>query len=380
MLTQLHIIEIVTAIFCLVVALELVYYFALFARFAFFKPSKPKGYHQDPVSIVIATKNDAHNLIKSLPVILSQQYNDYEVVVVSDKSEDETDVLRKEFQQKYDNLKFVNLTSSITNIKGKKYPLALGIRLAKNNLILLTEPDCVPLSQYWLQNMAKRFVDKTQIVLGYSNYERKQGLSNALIRFDTMHQAIQYFSYAIAKIPYMGVGRNLAYTKELFLREKGFANQNHILYGEDDLFINNVATSENCDIECFSESFTMARPQSSFSSWLKQKRKHNFTRKYYQKKHKFLLTAYGTLMPLFYILFIAAICLAYKNIVLLSVILGCFFLKAVSQYLVFGFAAKRLKCGSFIPFILLYDIIFSIINPLIYLATQIEEKPVKKWN
>lgn len=377
---QLYISEIITSIFGLIVLLEIIYYFALFARFAFGKIPKSKNYHQDPVSIVIATKNDAHNLIKSLPALLSQQYNAYEVVVVSDKSEDETEMLVKEFQQKHDNLKFVNLTSSITNIKGKKYPLALGIRLAKNNLILLTEPDCIPLSQYWLQNMAKKFVDKTQIVLGYSNYEKKPGLSNALIRFDTMHQAIQYFSYALAKIPYMGVMRNLAYTKELFLREKGFARQNHILYGEDDLFVNNVATGSNCAVEYFSESFTQARPRYSFSSWLRQKRMHNFTRKYYQKKHKFLLTTYGALMPLFYIFFCVAIAMSYKNHLLLAIILGLFAIKTLTQYLVFGFSAKKLKCNSFIPFIIFYDIIFSILNPLIYLATQIVEKPVKKWN
>lgn len=378
-LTNFHIGFIFTLIFAAVVLLQLLFYLALMARFSFHKPKKIKDYHQDPVSIVIASKNDAHYLIKSLPIILTQQYNNYEVVVVSDNSDDETAQVVEDFQSQYPNLKFVNLTSSVTTIKGKKFPLSIGIRVACNEIILLTEPDCIPVSQYWLQNMTKHFVNKTQIVLGYGAYEKKKGIFNALVRYDTLHTAIQYFSYALAKMPFMGVGRNLAYTKSLFMEQKGFASYNHILYGEDDLFINRVANSQNCDIEYFSESFTLARPKYSFNYWLRQKRQHHITQKYYQPKHKILLYLYNTLMPFFYIFCALSLAFSYHNFALFVTICALFALKFAVLYLIFGFSAKKLNENNLIPFIFAFDILFSVINPLIYITSRLTKNRGIKW-
>ena len=380
LLVQQHFAEIFIALFAMVVIADLLYYFLLFSKFAFYKPVKPAHFSQPPVSIVIATQNDAHNLKRSLPILLTQQYNDYEVLVVSDHPDDDTEMVMAEFLEQYPNIvKYVNLTSSVTHIKGKKFPLALGINAAKYEIVLLTEPNCVPVSQYWLQNMAKHFDGRKEIVLGYGNYEREAKLSNLLLRFDTMQNSMQYFSYALAKSPCMGAGRNLAYTKKLFLKNNGFSSHYHIMYGEDDLFVNQVATASNCDVECFGESFVLAHPEYSLASWLKEKRKHNFTRRYYKPRHKFLLGAYDLLMPLFYICFGLALYFSLHDFTALYVIGGLFLLKTGVQYLIFGLSAKKLHESNFIPFILLYDILFALLNPLIYIATKLTIKPVKKW-
>lgn len=377
---QQHLSEIFIGLFAITVITDLSYYLILFSKFAFYKPEKNVQFNQPPVSIVIATQNDAHNLKRSLPILLTQQYNDYEVLVVSDHPDDDTEMVMAEFLEQYPNIvKYVNLTSSVTHIKGKKFPLALGINAAKYDIVLLTEPNCVPVSQYWLQNMARHFDGKKEIVLGYGNYEREAKLSNLLLRFDTLHNAMQYFSYALAKSPCMGVGRNLAYTKRLFLKNNGFSSHYHIMYGEDDLFVNQVATADNCTIECFGESFVRATPEYSLSSWLKEKRKHNFTRHYYKPKHKFLLGTYDLMMPLFYLFFALALVFSIPNFIALYIIGGLFLLKTLTQYVIFGLSAKKLHESNFIPFILLYDILFALLNPLIYIATKLTIKPIKKW-
>jgi hypothetical protein len=80
-----------------------------------------------------------------------------------------------------------------------------------------------------------------EIVIGYGAYNKRPGLLNKIIRFETFHSALQYLSFALAGTPYMGVGRNLSYKKDVFLRNKGFSSINHIPGGDDDLFINKVA-------------------------------------------------------------------------------------------------------------------------------------------
>ena len=366
--------ELSVFVFGLVVLFQLLYYWLLFAKFSFHKPKKNKDIQQKPVSIVVSAKNEAHNLIKSLPVLLTQQYNEFEVVVVNDNSNDETEQVIRDYMSQYPQLKLVNLTSSVTNIQGKKFPLSIGIKSASYDTILLTDADCVPSSPYWLQNMAKHFVGKTEIVLGYGTFENKPGFLNMLIHFDTFHSAIQYFSYALAKIPYMGVGRNLAYSKSLFYLQRGFASHNHIKYGDDDLFVNRAANDQNCDIEYFKGAFTVARPKSGLRSWLLQKKHHTSTRRCYKPKHKFLLNFYGLLMILFYLFFVLSLILSLHHYILLSFVIALFVLKIAMQYVVFGMAAAKLDEKRVVPYILFFDILFSLLNPFIYLTSNLFQK------
>lgn len=366
--------ELSVIVFGFFVILQLIYYWLIFARFSFHKPTKIKDIQQKPVSIVVSAKNEAHNLIKSLPVLLTQQYNEFEVVLVNDNSNDETEQVIRDFMSTYPHLKLVNLTSSVTNIQGKKFPLSIGIKSASYDTILLTDADCVPSSSYWLQNMAKHFVGKTEIVLGYSTFEKKKGFLNMMIHYDTLHSAIHYFSYALAKIPYMGVGRNLAYSKSLFYHQRGFASHNHIKYGDDDIFVNRAANDRNCDIEYFKGAFTVSRPKSGFKSWFLQKKHHTSTRRFYKPKHKFLLNFYGSLMLLFYILFAVAIIYTRYDYVLLSVVIALFVFKSAMQYVIFGMAAAKLDEKRIVPYILIFDILFSVLNPFIFLTSNLFQK------
>src|SRR5690606_20033884 len=169
-----------------------------------------------PVSVIICAKNEAENLQKNIPHILAQNYPDFELVLINDASSDETLDVIKSFAEQDPRVKYVDVVNNEAFWANKKYSLTLGIKKAKNNYLLFADADCRPDSANWIQEMAGRFTNKKELILGYSPYESKPSLLNLLIRFETVMTAIQYFSFAKTGSPYMGVGRNLAYTNKLF--------------------------------------------------------------------------------------------------------------------------------------------------------------------
>jgi len=201
----------------------------------------------------------------------------------------------------------VELTHEAKLISGKKYPLSVGIREAKHEILLLTDADCVPASEFWIEKMQDGYHENTEIVLGYGAYHKQRGLLNKLIRFETFHTALQYLSYALAGIPYMGVGRNLSYKKSLFFRNKGFSSINHIPGGDDDLFINQTATKKNTEVVIDPDAITRSIPKTTWAGWLRQKARHYTTAKFYKPKHKLLLGLYFATQFIFYPLLAAAL-------------------------------------------------------------------------
>jgi cellulose synthase/poly-beta-1,6-N-acetylglucosamine synthase-like glycosyltransferase len=322
-----------------------------------------------PVSIVISAKNEAHHLIRTLPLYLQQLYPQFEVVVVNDNSTDETANVIRDFMTQHPHLKLVDLTSSVTNIQGKKFPLSIGIKAASYDTLLLTDANTFPSSVYWLQNMANHFTGKTEVVLGYSTFEKKPGFLNRFIHYDTMHTALQYFSYSLAGIPYMGNGKNLAYTKSLFMGKKGFASLNHLKYGDDDLFVAQIANKNNCKIEYYKNSHTFSHSKQRLKDWFAEKRRHSSTFRYYKTVHKFLLNTYSLFTFLFFVVFGFALFFSFQNRVLLAVLLGIFVVKTGFQYFLFGKAASKLNEKNVIPFILFFDILFAVFNLFFFILS-----------
>lgn len=372
-IVQNHLLEITVAIFGTVILLQLLYYTLLFFRFSFHKPKPLLPLNGLPISIVISAKDEAHNLIKTLPVIAGQNYPNFEVVVVNDNSSDDTEFVIKDCINRFPNIRLVNLNSSVTNIHGKKFPLSIGIKAAAYENILLTDADCIPTSDQWLMKMARHYTGKKQMVIGYSTFYKKIGLLNGMIHYDILHSAIQYFSYYLAKMPFMGVGRNLSYTKSLFFDNKGFTSQYHLPYGDDVLFVNKVADYKICAIEYSPDAQTITRPKSHLKSWVTIKSYRNKAQKLFKPKHRFLLSIYNILMPLVYLFFGLSLYLSLHHPVYLIIVCSLMFLKYVVQYLVFGLSAKKLNEKGITPFIIFYDIIFSIINPIIFVITSLSK-------
>ncbi len=337
--------------FCFLVLVRLFYFSFFFARLAFYK-AKPKNHSRThAVSVIICARDEAANLAKNLPGALVQDYNStHEVIVVDDNSFDETKYLLEEIKKEFKQLHIVELTQEAKMIHGKKFPLSMGIKAAKYEILLMTDADCVPASEHWINSMQHVYDDETEIVLGYGAYHKKEGMLNTLVRWETFHSALQYMSYALAGATYMGVGRNLSYKKAVFFRHKGFSAHNNILGGDDDLFINAAATKTNVKINTDADSFTLSDAPVTWSQWRTQKSRHYSTSKYYKPLHKFLLGLYALSQFLFYpVTIVAAIFYCWQSALII------FAVQLIWQTIIFSKTMKRLGEKDLFPFFILLE-------------------------
>jgi cellulose synthase/poly-beta-1,6-N-acetylglucosamine synthase-like glycosyltransferase len=344
--------EIIFILLCSITAIQIFYYLFFFSRLAFFKNTTKNITQTHPVSVIICARDEAANLAKNLPGSLVQAYSTtHEVIVVNDNSFDDSKYLLEEFERNFKHLKVVELKQEAKMIPGKKFPLSIGIKTAKYEIVLLTDADCVPSSELWIEKIQESYDDSTEIVLGYGAYHKKKGLLNRLIRWETFHTALQYLSYALAGKPYMGVGRNLSYKKVIFFRHKGFSSFNHISSGDDDLFINTAANKNNTKINISPEAFTLSDSPSNWNQWIKQKRRHYSTAKYYKPLHKFLLGLYSLTHFLFFPILITAI--AFYN---WQWSLLVFFIRFIIQIIILYPSMKKLNEKDLFPFFILLDL------------------------
>ncbi len=360
------------AVFTLVIVIQ-ISFFLLFSRFALATPQKTTPQPQK-ISVVICAKNEAENLKENLEGILTQNHHDFEVIVVNDASTDTTPTILNHFQKKYPHLTIVDIKNTSTHSGNKKNALTKGIATAKNDYLIFTDADCIPASKDWLNEISSNFSNQKTIILGYGAYQKiKNSFLNKLIRFETLLTATQYFSYAKIGIPYMGVGRNLAYKKELFVKANGLENHKHIQSGDDDLFINQMATKENTEI-CFSHhSFTISKPHTTFKNWYKQKRRHITTANHYQPIHKFLLGIYYSSQLLFWLLAIILLTLSFNwKLVIILIIIRLLF-----QYVILGKVARKLNEKELFLWLPILDILLVFIQITLYINNLIA-KP-KSW-
>ena len=365
--------EIIFYAFCFITAVQLFYYLFFFIRLAFHKAKQKNISQTHPVSVIICARDEAANLVKNLPGALVQQYKTtHEVILVNDNSFDESKYILDEYQRTYKQLHIVELKQEARFIPGKKLPLSVGIKTAKYEVVLLTDADCVPASEFWIEKMQEGYHPETEIVLGYGAYHKKKGFLNKLVRWETFHSALQYLSYAKAGVPYMGVGRNLSYKKTVFFRHKGFSAHNHVASGDDDLFINMAATKTNTEIVVDKDAFTLSEPVKTWKQWKKQKSRHYSTSKYYKPLHKFLLGLYALSQFAFYPLLIAAAIFFSWKIAL--IIFGVRFLL---QGFIFYKTMNKLDEKDLFPIFWLLDI-WMFFYYLIF-SFSLLRKPRKTW-
>ncbi len=366
---------IIPGMFLLITAIQLFYYWFFFSRVAFFK-HKPPAFSYPPVSVVICARNEFTNLEENLPLILSQDYPHFEVVVVDDGSDDESNYLLQDLCKQYPLLRVVSLRPNINFFKGKKFPLSMGIKSAKHELLLLTDADCRPASDQWIKNMTRHFNGAPRVILGYGAYQHLPGFLNKLIRFDTLWVALQYLSLALAGLPYMGVGRNLSYHRQLFYKVKGFTSHYKVMSGDDDLFVNQVANAGNLSVEISPESHTISVPKKTFSSWFRQKSRHMTTGTYYKKKHQWLLGIFGISQLLFYPLLVAALLLAPSDLILL-IIAAAFVVRTLCLMIIVKYVSGRLNEPKLFLYSPLLDGIMTLLNVMFSLSALLVKK--NKW-
>lgn len=368
-----YVVQIIFYCFCVATAVQIFYYLFFFSRLAFYKPPAKNISQTHPVSVIICARDEAANLAKNLPGALVQKYNTtHEVIVINDNSFDESKYILDEYYRTFNQLKIVELKQEARFIPGKKFPLSVGIKEAKHEVLLMTDADCVPASEYWIEKMQEGYKEDTEIVLGYGAFHKKKEFLNKLIRWETFHTALQYLSYAAAGLAYMGVGRNLSYKKSVFFRHKGFSSHNHVASGDDDLFINIATTKTNTQIVIDKDAFTLSEPARTWKEWMKQKRRHYSTSRYYRGLHKFLLGLYSLSHGVFYPLFIVSMLLFGWKISLII-----FGVRLLIQALIFYKTMDMLDEKDLFPWFFILDI-WMFFYYIIFSVAMIK-KPRKTW-
>ncbi len=327
-----------------------------------------------PVSVIICARNEEDNLAVNLPAILEQNYPSFEVIVVNDCSEDDTEQVLANFKSRYPHLRstIIKMTGSFRN--GKKFATTVGIKAAQHDRLLFTDADCTPAGPLWIASMSKHFVGKKDIVLGYGGYMPQKSYLNKWIRYDTCFIAMQYFGFAGAGMPYMGVGRNLAYRKSLFYAHNGFAAHAHIASGDDDLFVNQAATRKNVAVAYAKDAHTRSVPKKTFKEWIWQKRRHVTTSKYYKKGHSFLLG----LEPLSRVLLWASFCILMAQCIFWEYVLAAFMVRMIIFLTGIGIASKKFNEPGILPHAVFFDLAMPFIYSYVFLLNRISSKH-NKW-
>ncbi|MGV3540000.1 MAG: glycosyltransferase [Rufibacter sp.] len=286
------------------VLIQFFYEFYYFLPLAFHKdPTSAQPKEVPPLSILVCAHNEVENLQELLPLLVQQEYpQPYEIIIIDDRSVDGTHVLVQEYQLEHPEVKLVRVKAEPNYMSPKKFALFLGIKAAQYEHLLFTDADCRPNSNQWARRMAGGFSGGADIILGVSPYMQIYGFLNHLIRFETFLTAMQYLSFAKRGQAYMGVGRNLAYTKATFYRNKGFAAHIRSLGGDDDLFVQQAAQHSSVEIVIDPEAQTQSAPETQWRTWWRQKRRHLAAGRQYQKKNQLRIGLFVLSNVLFYVI------------------------------------------------------------------------------
>lgn len=375
-------IQVVTVCLLVCLLIQWVYYLGIYTRIFRYARKIRKGKinfntQYPPVSVIICARNESINLEQYLPTVLEQDYPAYEVIVVNDRSFDDTEDLLRLMSYKYPHLKTTFIPERAKFIDSKKMAVTLGIKSASNDILIFTDADCYPRSKDWLQLMVRNFTDNTQMVLGYGAYCYQKGFLNFLIRFDTLTIGMQYLNLALGKRAYMGVGRNMGYRQQFFNQTAGFSKHLNLQSGDDDLFVNENSKKGNTRIEIDAQSVTLSTPKESFTQWCRQKARHLSTSSHYRFSNKCfigieLLSRLG-----FYVSLLATACVYYPFGLLLATVV--FLLRNIAQVSVINATAKQLGEKKFYFGVTLLDVLLPLINLFLHIKRRFTPKSTYKW-
>ena len=360
-------------VFCIALLIQLCIHWIRFSKLAFHKRRSrlKRDDELEPISVVVCARDSYEQLTELIPALLGQDYPQFEVVVVNDCSEDETEEYLKDLERRESRIKPVQLRQHLNFFNGKKFPLSMGIKSASYDLMVLTDADCMPTSDQWLRSMVSGYGYDTEVVVSHSRYRNTGGLLNLLIRFEAVQNATMYLSAALAGKPYRGVGKNLSYRQRLFFRNKGFTSHYAMAAGDDDVFISQTANKRNTKVVIDPENTIESNPPQSFGAWVRSRcnkyatiamlkaNARSFAALHYWSQFLF----YGCLIailvmkpafafasgnPLFYYLALAVL----------------FLLRFITQLVIYRGVCRRLGEPRLLPGLILWDLVFAILTPL----------------
>lgn len=345
--------ETVLFVLVLLIVVQLGYWIFLFSKLSAYEPIEDVQIDiYPPVSIVICYKNAEKTIKNTVLAVLIQNYPTFEVVLVNDFSDDESKNIVRSIDD--NRIRHIDCTK---NIAGKKQALFEGIQAAKYEILLLTDADCLPDSTEWISKMVtNKISNQTQVVLGYGPLRPTKKFVSQFSNFETVMTALQYFSYCLAKIPYMGVGRNILYEKSLFLSKNNLIAGKTLSSGDDDLWINSISNQVKMSISIDPKTFVYSETKQTWRDFFIQKSRHVSVSPHYKTRHKILLFIFSFSNIGIYLV-------AFFSLVMGILPFSYWFLLFCSKWLVQTFlhfkAFKLLHTKNLWQFYPIYEILFS---------------------
>ncbi len=354
------------------------FYLVFHWRLVFYKPKKIIPFDK-PVSIVICARNEEANLRKNLPKILSQKNMIYEVLVVNDRSTDGTAEILERYTRQFPNLTIIE-NKGEPDYVGKKPALRLGLEKAKHDYFIVTDADCAPTSDQWLFTMASGFNSKS-LVLGVGPYISQSSFAGRLTHWETLLTAQHYLSFSLAGLPYMGVGRNMGFTRELYEQSDKFQSHLNLPSGDDDLFVSQMATSRNSGIELNKNALMWSESPKNLEQWWRQKRRHLSTSSHYKPLPSILLGTFGLAQLIFYTALIPAMVFSFIQPIelLLHITLALLIAKFAIQAVVVYNLNYRIHQKAIIGFFPLWEFLVVVFLAIIHIQNKLAVRP-KAWS
>ncbi|MCC5920887.1 MAG: glycosyltransferase [Cyclobacteriaceae bacterium] len=340
-------------LFLSLIGLQLVY-FLIFSRLLFTSKKKHHQVSEEGISVIVCTHFELDNLQKLIPALKNQTYPNYEVIIVNDRSQDGTYDYLYDLCNEDSRFRRVQIDEVPHHLNAKKYAITLGVKAAANDRLLFCDADCVPNSENWIKEISTSFDLDTDFVIGYSHYKKTSGLLNAFIRFETVFTGIQYLNMALWKLPYMGVGRNLAYRKSVFNENKGFKGFYHQVGGDDDLFVQRYAKGKATEVVFGSESITISEPKEKLFDYFYQKIRHLHVGKSYSLSWKLFLGVFMFSYLSFWPLTLSIITQNYP----IEIIIGCISARILVIFSIIYFSSKKLGGRLSLAEIFIGDFLF----------------------
>lgn len=324
------------------------------------------------VSVIIYADNDTENLSHNLHNFLSQDYPNYEIIIVNDGANEATNTLLEDMMQQAPNLRLTYTPNDARNLSRKKLAIMVGIKAAQNDIIITTNGNCAPVSNQWIKSIAKHFNNGADVVIGHTTLPLHSRLNHFLRQVDT----VKYLTHALRHKPYRGISDNLAYRKSLFFKNKGFSHSMHLHFGEDDLFINEIANSRNTRVEITPESLIQVQQHNADHEFTVTKLRRLFTERMIRSA-AFPLAIIKSLLPLLSTAtMIAAIFFAFTNAVIYGAALLLLILGTTLHLLIYhktGAILRTDRANIFIPF-------YSLVHPFIAFYYNIRSRRHTAYN
>lgn len=219
----------------------------------------------EPLTIVIAVHDNAKALQHHLPNILQQQYPHFQVIVVSEKGDSETEDVLKRLQSRFSHLYYTLIPDSSRYMSRRKLQITLGVKAAKTEWIVLIDATCCPDSSLWLKTMAQHCTPHCDFVMGSTHFDETSTPSH--YRYEHFWQAYRWLYQAQQSEPYITNMPNICFRKSLFMQHEGFRGNLHLVRGEYAFMVNQYALRGATAIEWSPES-RMTEDCPSSKTWL----------------------------------------------------------------------------------------------------------------